>query len=581
MFGLVVAGVMLALLIGSLALPTAGFGLEPFLSAKHYTTGARPLCAEPADVDADGDLDLLVAEAGQRTVCVMRNDGAGRFSRKTVSSSSRKPVWIDAVDLNGDTFVDFAVADESARKVRVLINDRNGGFGGERTFSFPGPPNTAALKDVTGDGDVDLLVVTTDRYEPDGYGFVWVLPGDGSGGFGTARSYGVGRTPRSLAVGDLDGDGDLDLATANYYGENTAGAARCVVLTNNGSGYFGIGATPSTGKGSVWVSSGDVDGDGDLDLVVPSVTWGSVNVLENDGRAGLSGFATPGGFEEPRHAVVSDINGDGRQDLVVASYEGDSLSTMLGTGSGYGSLYSYPVGLGPWSFALADFDGDRVADIAVANRNSGNISILAARSDAKYTAAGCWSSKTTVNYGGRVAVYARLKSDGRALTGRSVVFERLTSKGWRQVATKTTSSTGLAKITVEPTTKTTYRARFDGEAGYRSRTSTTKTIKVRAAVGTPRIASSVRSGRSFTLYGYLKPQHSSGGHSVRLHFYHKEGSRYVLRKKVWATNKHYRSFTRYADRTSLKTRGRWRVRAYHADSGHSAKFSSYDYFQVK
>lgn len=102
-----------------------------------------------------------------------------------------------------------------------------------------------------------------------------------------------------------------------------------------------------------------------------------------------------------------------------------------------------------------------------------------------------------------------------------------------------------------------------------------------ATVMTPRAPSTARHGVSFTVYGYLKPRHSSGSYAITLYCYRYQSGSYVLRKTVKAKVANYSSYSKYSVKTSLPYTGKWRIRAYHGDSGHSASWSGYDYVSVR
>ena len=138
----------------------------------------------------------------------------------------------------------------------------------------------------------------------------------GSGIFGGGSDLAVSNQLASVALGDVDGDGDLDALIGNF------GGTTVNVRLNNGSGTFGGGSDPYVSFDPRSVVVGDVDGDGDLDLLtVNPISTGSVGVRFNNGSGTFSGGTDLTGFYEPRNAVLGDVDGDGDLDLLAAAYD--------------------------------------------------------------------------------------------------------------------------------------------------------------------------------------------------------------------------------------------------------------------
>src|SRR5262249_53148108 len=184
---------------------------------------------------------------------------------------------------------------------------------------------------------------------------------------GLAGSFAVGVRPVSIAVGDVSGDGHLDLAVAN------SGANTVSVLLGNGSGSFGSANHFATG-GSIGASSvaiADFDRDGRPALAFPNfATPGTIAVLRQneDGSFGPAQTFTVGA--NPAAVVVADLNGDGRMDAATANLESDNVSVLLGNGDGsLAPVQNYQVGRAE-SVAFGDFNGDGILDLLTANRHA-------------------------------------------------------------------------------------------------------------------------------------------------------------------------------------------------------------------
>jgi hypothetical protein len=361
--------------------------------------GGAPSAIATGDFNKDGKSDIAVANGKDNTVSVLLSNGDGTFtpaphSPFTVNGGvfgGSVPIAIAVGDFNGDGNLDLAVTNiptggtcavtsffgNLCSSVAVLLGDGHGSFQGTNNFDPGGHlPSSVAVGDFNGDGFLDLAITNFNDAS------VSILLGDGSGtkfNSATNSPMPVGKKPTWVAVGDLNGDGILDLAVAN-----ADDATVSILLGNAGSNGKGDGTFRSAsgspiGLGSrpVSVAIADFNGDGKPDLAVVDFTDSIVSVFLGNGDGTFGGPAGFGVGGHPFSVVVADFNQDGKLDLAVANRLSNSISILTGKGNGSFALTrTLSVGVDPQSVAVGDFNGDHQTDLATANTTSNNSSIL-------------------------------------------------------------------------------------------------------------------------------------------------------------------------------------------------------------
>ena len=362
----VLAGVVIALVLALATAPLSSAQVS-FRGPTSFGVGQDPASVAVGDFNGDSHLDLVAANASSGTVSVLLGDGTGGFGAATDFDVGVFAFAVAVGDFNGDTHPDLAVASfnfSPPTGVWVLLGDGTGGFGAASLVASGSAPSMIAVGDFNGDSDLDLAA---GNFFTD----VFVLLGDGTGGFGAESHFGAGTSPSSIAVGDLDGDSHLDLAVSNSFSGDVS------VLRGNGSGGFGAARNFTVGISPRSVAVGDLNGDSHLDLVAANQGSNNVSVLLGDGSGGYgaaTGFATG---EGPWSVAIGDLDGDSHPDLTVANRSSTTISVLLGDGSGgFGAATDFGAGSGPNSVALGDLDEDGDPDVAVAAQLARSVAVL-------------------------------------------------------------------------------------------------------------------------------------------------------------------------------------------------------------
>ncbi len=313
-------------------------------------------------------------------------------------------------DFNGDGDADLVATNYYDSSVSVLLGNGNGTFQSKVDYSAGPEPVSVAVGDFNGDGKADLVVANGN----DGPSYVSVLLGNGDGTFQSPANYSVGSllypymSPASVAVGDFNGDGKADLATANLFGNVS-------VLLGNGDGTFQTAVHYLAGAAAEFVAVGDFNGDGKADLVTVNYADNSLSVLLGNGdgtfQASLNYTLATFPYVSPDSVAVADFNGDGKADLAVANASVGTVSVLLGKGDGtFQAKVDYPAGTDPTSVLVGDFNGDGKADLATADSGGNNVNVLLGNGNGTFQTAMNYSAGT----GPRSMVVGNFNGDGKA-----------------------------------------------------------------------------------------------------------------------------------------------------------------------
>ncbi len=362
----------------------AGDGSGAFAAAVNRPVAVGPGPVVIADVTGDGIGDIVVGNAVSPSISVLPVDGAGGFGFAANFDAGEFSHWVATADFNGDGHPDVATANAMGNDVSVLLGDGLGGFASAVHYATGNSPTMVAVGDVNGDGRPDIV---TANLGGDG---VSVLLGRGDGSFEAAVDFsagGIWESPYALALGDANGDGHLDIVTANtnisnesisfFAGDGAGGFAPAVVLPLGASG---------TLRDPHGIALADINGDGNADIVTANTVSGDLSILLGDGAGGFAAATHLVTGMGPVVVGVKDVTGDGVVDIVTLNTSAQSVSVLVGDGSGgYASAVDYPIYPAqdiqdympwPWGMTLADVNGDGALDILTANTQNDTVSVL-------------------------------------------------------------------------------------------------------------------------------------------------------------------------------------------------------------
>jgi hypothetical protein len=394
-------------LIGSSATPfrvtfTGGAIATNSLDPKvDFTTGSTPYSLSMGDLDGDGKSDLVVANYGSATISVFRNTSvsgsttSNSFAPKVDFPTGTGPYFVSIGDLDRDGKPELAVANYGSATISIFRNTATSGsiinssFATKVDFTTGTGPVSMSMGDLDGDGKPELAVANYSSSTVSVFRNTATNGSITSTSFANKIDFTTGTSPRSVSMGDLDGDSKPELATANY-GSSTVSVFRNTSLSGSITNASFAGKVDFTTHSSPYsVSIGDLDGDGKPDLTVANFYSATVSIFRNTASSGnltSNSFATKVDFATgsgSRSVSIGDLDGDGKPDLAIANLYSATVSVLRNmtssgslTNSSFATKMDFTTGAGPAFVSIGDLDGDGKPELAIANSGSNTVSVF-------------------------------------------------------------------------------------------------------------------------------------------------------------------------------------------------------------
>jgi len=324
-------------------------------------------------------------------LAVLPGSAFAGFVVKQTLQVGKNPDGVAIGDFNRDGIPDLAVTIQGSVTVNIFSGVGDGTFQPGAAYPLGALPSSVTTADLNGDGKLDLVTANGSNISVQGN--ISVLLGNGDGTFQSAVNYDAGSLPSSVAIADYNGDGKLDLAASD---ESEISGNAVSVLLGVGDGTFNPATSYPTGTSPNSVVAGDFNHDGKIDLATANYLDNSVSVLQGNGNGTFKNSIQYHVTERPSQIVMADFNGDGIQDLAVAAFNAFGLigHVALLRGIGDGTFFNaaiYRFQKDVYSIAVGPLNGDSLPDLVVGH--SGGVTPLLNLGAGKFAKGGRYGSQ--------------------------------------------------------------------------------------------------------------------------------------------------------------------------------------------
>ncbi|CAF4485030.1 unnamed protein product, partial [Rotaria magnacalcarata] len=318
-----------------------------------YLTGAYPSSVIVDDFNKDTHLDIALTNAGDGTISLLLGYGNGFFSAQRAYSISFFPYSLAAGDFNNDSRLDIVAANYADSSISVLLAYDIGALGNEISFAAADGSllRGVVVSDVNNDTLLDVIVANY------GTNTIGVFFGHDNSTFENQRKFSMGFNahPDTIAIGDFNKDGEVDIAVANHGTKNIA------LLLGNRNGMFQTQDSLDNNYElpPLFIRAGDFDNDSRSDIVVAYDGTDNIDVLVAYESGSFTKHMIYSAGISPQCVSVGDFNNDMRLDIVVCNSGENTASVLLGYGNGsFANQMRYSTGSYPQSLAVGDFNND-------------------------------------------------------------------------------------------------------------------------------------------------------------------------------------------------------------------------------
>ncbi len=499
-----------------------------------FTTGSFPHGVAICDVDGDGKPDVIVVNSNDNTVSIFRNTSASgsitanSFAPKVDFATGSSPDFIATGDVDGDGKPDLVITNVNSNTVSVFRNTSTSGsiaFAPKVDFSSTNPGGVV-ICDIDGDGKPDIIVANASNNSLSVFRNTSTSGTITTSSFAPKIDFTTGSNPSDIVAGDMDGDGKPDLIVANTY-NNTVSVFRNTSTSGSiTASSFALKVDITVGSNPWGLTIGDVDGDGKLDIVVANYVSNTISVIRN---TCVSGSITPSSFASkvdfttgtnPQEVAITDVDGDSKSDIVVINNNSNSISVFKNTStsgsitpSSFASKVDFTTGSAPTNgIAIGDVDGDGKPDIVITNSNSNTVSVFRNTIGGSNTAPASPQNLSASTGDGQVILKWNKNTEADFLKYR--IYRGITSGGETLMDSTSASITDTTKTISGLTNGTMYYFKITAmntarlESGYSNEVSATPTAgSVNLPTVTTNSATSVTSTTA-TLNAIINPNSS-------------------------------------------------------------------------